>query len=132
MTEDPKLSLEILRYFTREDVSYPANIYVVELARGFPNFSSKVVEEHINLAISEGLLDARIEQVSANFGTLMVTSPIVGLTSAGRAYLRDAEVTKTSVALKWLGSQAQGIISGVTIGVITTLLIGWLTGIISF
>ncbi|MDD9999610.1 MAG: hypothetical protein OXQ89_17870 [Rhodospirillaceae bacterium] len=91
MTEDPRLTREILKFFTREEIRYPADVTIEQVVEAFPKVNSQKVKDHIRLAINENLLDAEIREIRTFGGGGVVISRIAGMTSAGREYLKDAQ-----------------------------------------
>ena len=49
MIEDPKLTLDILKYFAKDEVSWPANLDDREVKAYFKNISPNKVEYHLLL-----------------------------------------------------------------------------------
>ena len=101
LIEDPRITLDILKYFARDEVGFPANVMVQrELDAAFPQYSLVTLKYHVFCAMKSGLLvvasyDIRDthERAEINIGH------IVGLTSAGSDYVRDSRTKLWDTAM---------------------------------
>ena len=101
LIEDPRITLDILKYFARDEVGFPANVMVQrELDAAFPQYSLVTLTYHVFCAMKSGLLvvasyDIRDthERAEINIGH------IVGLTSAGSDYVRDSRTKLWDTAM---------------------------------
>ena len=99
MTENPDLTLTILRHFARGDVGFPANITTDELAKQL-NCDLMNVEYHVYCAIESDLLKANYTVVPTFGARGYNFSFIDGLTPAGDAYVKAAHSGGGSVWLE--------------------------------
>lgn len=92
MIEDPKLTLDILKYLARDDIGYPANVSVhVDLAREFPDEDMDRLEYHVACAFENDLLMGSYDRDVMMDGVIVNIGYIDGLSPRGGNYVRDAE-----------------------------------------
>ena len=90
MIEDPNLTLEILKYFTRDEISWPANVDDRELINHFSDISSDKVKYHLYCAIESGLLEGQFTRNAMLAGAFYTFGNLDGLTPEGGEYVRMA------------------------------------------
>ena len=90
MIEDPKLTLEILKYFARDEISWPANVDDRELTNHFSDISSDKVEYHLYCAIESGLLEGEFKRDAMLDGAFYTFGNLDGLTPEGGEYVQMA------------------------------------------
>lgn len=91
MIEKPDLTLNILRYFAREDVDYPSNLADSDLYQVFPEEDPASIKYSLLCAIRNGLLDGNVIDTSTSEGQDYMIAPISGLSPQGGEYVRNAE-----------------------------------------
>ena len=91
MIEDPKLTLDILKYFARDEISWPVNVTDRELKDHFKNIPPDKVEYHLYCAIQNDLLIGDFERyIKFGGGASYVFGNLDGLTPEGGEYVRMA------------------------------------------
>ena len=91
MIEDPKITRDILEYFARDDIGFPANVMVQrELADAFPQHDFSVLQYHVLCAFQSDLLMGFYESQDRHDGVDIRIGHIIGLTAKGGTYVRDA------------------------------------------
>ena len=95
MLEDPKITRDILEYFARDDVGFPANVMIQrELADAFPQHDLSVLRHHVFCAFKSDLLMVASHDVQDRHdGVDIRFGHIIGLTAKGGNYVRDARTT---------------------------------------
>ena len=95
MLEDPKITRDILEYFARDDVGFPANVMVQrELAGAFPENDLSVLQYHVLCALkSDLLMVASYDVQDRHDGVDIRFGHVIGLTAKGGNYVRDARTT---------------------------------------
>ena len=90
MIEDPKLTLKILEYFARDDVTFPANVLVGDLASEFPDVDGSRFEYHVVCAIDNDLLIGRFTYTETFDRVHLTLGYLSGLTPRGGNYVKDS------------------------------------------
>ncbi len=90
MIEKPDLTLEILRYFAKDEVPYPANLQVSDIYAAFPGKDQCDVDYSIICAIQTGLLVGDYQEIKAFEGSSLVIGFLSGLSPSGGEYVRHA------------------------------------------
>ena len=95
MLEDPKITRDILEYFARDDVGFPANVMIQrELADAFPQQDLSVLRYHVLCALkSDLLMVASYDVQDRHDGVDIRFGHVIGLTAKGGNYVRDARTT---------------------------------------
>ena len=93
MIEDPKLTLEILQYFARDEIGFPSNKSFADLAKEFPEETEGKIFYHVFCAEMNGLLVAKVieDSVMGPKGRDYLVPYMDGLTPEGGNYVRAAE-----------------------------------------
>ena len=104
LIEDPRITLDILKYFARDEVGFPANVMVQrELADAFPKYPLDTLRYHVFCAMESGLLVVASYDIRETGETAAIAiGNIVGLTSAGSDYVRDSRTELWDTAMKKL------------------------------
>ena len=101
MIEDPNFTLKVLKYFAKEDVTFPANITADALhTEEFPDVTLDYLFYHIRCAVELGLLEAQCSDVPTTDGVIPFIGYISGLTAKGGEYVRNSETKFWGDALK--------------------------------
>lgn len=90
MIEKPDLTLEILRYFAKDEVPYPANLQVSDVYAEFPDKDQRDVAYSIICAIQTELLVGDYKEIKAFEGSSLVIGFLSGLSQRGGEYVRNA------------------------------------------
>ena len=91
MIENTKLTLDLLRHFARDDVSYPSNLKITHLYAAFPDQDQADIDYSVICAIQSGLLDGNILDASSPGNRKLIISYMDGLSQTGGEYVRHAE-----------------------------------------
>ena len=114
MTENPKLTLEVLRYLAHDDVPFPANIELKDLEARFSDESKDALVCSIVRAYDAGLLvgDGYKLNSMRSFATNYTISVIYGLSSDGESYYvqaTDERFERACAMVKELGQDIDTI-----------------------
>lgn len=90
MIEDPNFTRDILEFFARDEISFPANIQVEDLQREFPDKDLPVIEYHVMCALDSELLMGDYSETRTFDGVIVMIGYINGLTPRGGDYVRDS------------------------------------------
>ena len=90
MIEDPELTRRILEYFASDEVKFPANKRVEELAEAFPEVDFSRLKYHVRCAGENGLLIVNIREQSTFSSVHVIFGFISGLTAKGGDYVRGS------------------------------------------
>ena len=91
MIEDIELTREILEFFAKENVPFPANVTIGDLTNHFPNEHIGRLEYHVICAAENGLLIApKTERASTFKSIAYVIGRIDGLTAKGGDYVKHS------------------------------------------
>lgn len=90
MIEDVDLTRQILEHFASDDVGWPADATLESLATVFPEVDRDTLAYHIQCAAEAGLLEADVNKLSTDDGTIVTIGWIVGLTQIGGEYVKDS------------------------------------------
>ena len=113
LIEDPRITLDILKYFARDEVGFPANVMVQrELATAFPQYSLVILRYHVFCAMGSGLLVASSNIHDGPERTEVLIGNIVGLTSAGSDYVRDSKTKLWDMAIAKLAEMGLEVTTG--------------------
>lgn len=104
MIEDPKLTLKILEYFARDDVTFPANVLVDGLANEFPDVDQNRFEYHVVCAIENDLLMGHFTCTETFDGVQLSFGHLSGLTPRGGDYVRDSRTGLWEMAVEKIKS----------------------------
>ena len=90
MIENPKFTLEILKYFAREDIRFPANVSVEDLQNVFPQKKRDEIIYHLVCCHKNDLLILNLIHVQQHDGVQYIIDLIDGLSPRGGEYLRNS------------------------------------------
>ena len=91
MLEDPKLTRDILAYFARDEVGFPAQVTLEELQRAFNDETPDKLADHTKLAIDLELLGGQYKIAPLQGGGEdLIFRALTGLTRQGSVYLKMA------------------------------------------
>ncbi len=107
MIEDPEITLEILEYFSRDEVPYPANKTVEDLLADdeLSEVGRQKLEYHVHCAIQSGLLDGISEIDYLLDGPSLFLGYLLGLTQEGGEYVRNAQSSFKKKAVEWIKTE---------------------------
>ena len=91
MIEDPKFTLEVLRYFAKDDIPYPANKVPSDLPTSLKIKGLEYLNYHITCAMELKLLYAKITHTETMDGNVINIDYIDGLSAKGGEYVRNAD-----------------------------------------
>ena len=119
MLEDPTLTRDILAYFARDEVGYPAQVTIEELQRAFNDVTPDKLAYHTKLAIDLELLDGRYKTVPFYGGQeeLMFLS-LSGLTRQGSDYVRMARTPGWRKACEELKETGRAVSTAILVQVL--------------
>lgn len=90
MIEDPKLTLDILKYFASDHIGFPAHVKVETLLDHYPQ-GTDTIEYHLMCAIDNELLIGKYRIITAFEGSAIKVGILQGLTPKGGDYVRDSD-----------------------------------------
>ena len=122
MIENPELTLKILKYFARDDVTWPANLTVEDLLAELPRESRDSLAYHIYCAEEAELLDCQIIRTKVLDGSDIQIGNIVGLTQKGGEYVSNSQTQYRALAIDQLINAGVGLSTKI-LGLVTEKLI---------
>ena len=94
MIEDPNITLDILKYFASDEISWPANLDDRQIKNHFKNIPHRTVDYHLICAIDSELLRGAYTRHAVAGGAFYTFGRIDGLTVEGGEYVRNAAGSK--------------------------------------
>ena len=91
MIEDPKLTLNILKYFASDDIGFPAHVKADDLLDHCHQVSKETLYYHLMCAIDNKLLIGKYSIITAFEGSAIRVGILEGLTPKGGDYVRDSD-----------------------------------------
>lgn len=91
MIEDPKLTLDILKYFADDNVGFPAHVDSNDLLDSYPQINKETLDYHLMCAIDNELLVGEYKIVTAFERSSLQIGILEGLTPKGGDYVRDSD-----------------------------------------
>ena len=91
MIEKPDLTLEILRYFAKDEIPYPANLRASDIYAEFPDTNQRDVDYSIICSIQNGLLVGNYQEIERLDGSSLTIGFLSGLSQSGGEYVRHAD-----------------------------------------
>ena len=90
--ENPEFTKEILEYFARDEIGFPANETYRTLHKNvFPEKSEAELLYHLSCCFDNGLLHGELLRSKALDGNYLGTGYIDGLTAKGGDYVRNSQ-----------------------------------------
>ena len=119
MLEDPTLTRDVLAYFARDEVGYPAQVTIEELQRAFNDVTPDKLAYHTKLAIDLELLDGRYKTVPFYGGQEeLIFLALSGLTRQGGDYVRMARTPRWRKACEELKETGRAVSTAILVQVL--------------
>ena len=120
MLEDPTLTRDVLAYFARDEVGYPAQVTLEELQRAFNDVTPDKLAYHTKLAIDLELLDGRYKTVPFYGGQEeLIFVSLSGLTRQGSDYVKMARTPQWRKACEELKQMGRAVSTAVLVQVLS-------------
>ena len=88
MVERAELTRDILEYFARDDVGFPADKYISDLQAAFPDEDPDTLSYHVWCAGDAELLLVNMTMTHGLDGVRIGAGVLTGLTASGQEYVR--------------------------------------------